>query len=77
MFLFGRGDLEEFLLFISYSNITLAATGTQTDVNIQYLCTLFHGELFRHFDLFSADVENMEILSVDCYIKGLASYLPL
>ena len=38
---------------------------------------LFRGEALRQFDFWSADVENIETLNVDYYIKGLALYFPL
>ena len=77
MYLFDHGNLEEFLLFTHNFNTTLAETGTlEMDANIQYLCTLLWGEALRWFELLSADVENMETLNVDYYIKGLALYPP-
>ena len=43
--LFDNGNPEEFLLFVSNFNMTLAATGTlDTGANNQYLCTVLHGE---------------------------------
>ena len=77
MSLFDHGDPEEFILFIRKSNMTLAATGTlDTDAMIQCLCTLVHGEVLYQFDLLSADIENIETLNVDYYIKGSALYFP-
>ena len=72
MYLFDHGEPEESLLFIHNFNMTLAETGAlYMDAKIQYLRTLVYGEALRQFDLFSADVENIETLNVDCYIKGL------
>ena len=44
------------------------------DANIQYLRTLVHGEALRQFELLSSDVEDIETLNMDYYIKGLALY---
>ena len=49
----------------------------EIEAKIQHLCTLVREEAFRWFDMLSADVENIENLSVDYYIKGLASYFSL
>ena len=77
MSLFDHGNLEEFLLFRLNYNITLMVTGTlDMDMKIQYLCTLVCGEALCQFDLFSADVENIETLNVEYYIKVLALYPP-
>ena len=58
--------------------MTLAPTRTlEMDDNIQYLCTLVHGEALNYFDLLSSEVENKETLNVDYYIKGLALYFSL
>ena len=78
MSLFDHGEPGEFLLFIYNFNMTLAATGTlDTDANIQYLCTLVHGEELHKFEMLSSDVENTETLNVDYYIKVLALYFTL
>ena len=45
--------------------------------NIQYLCRIVYGESFRKFGLLSTDVENIEALDMDYYIKGLALYFSL
>ena len=51
--------------------MTLASTGTlDMDTKIQYICTLVHEEALLQFDLLSAEVENIETLDVDYYIKG-------
>ena len=53
MSLFDHGDPEEFLLFVRNFNMTLTATGTmEMDAKIQYICTLFHGEVLRQFEFF-------------------------
>ena len=58
--------------------MTLVATGTlEMDDNIQYLCKIVYGELLRQFGLLSADVEHIEYLDMNYYIKGLALYFPL
>ena len=75
MSLFDHGNMEDSLLFIHNFNMTLVVTGTlDMDANIQYLCTVFCGEALHQFDLFTADVENIETLNVDYYIKSLALY---
>ena len=59
MYCFDHGKPEEFLSFIRNFNMTLAASGTlEMDTNIQYLCTIVHGEVLRQFDLISAGAKN-------------------
>ena len=78
MSLFENGDMEEFLLFVSNFNTTVAALGTlETCTNIQYLHPIFHGEELRKFDSLSADVESTEPLNMEYIIKGLTFYFPL
>ena len=56
---FDHDKMEQFLLFIRNFNITLSSTGTlETDGNIQYLCTLVHGEMLHQFDLLYVNAEN-------------------
>ena len=75
MSLFGHGKPEEFLLFICNFNMTHVETGTQEmDTKNQYICTLVRGEVLRQFDLFSADMEHTETLTLDYNIKVLVSY---
>ena len=77
MSLFGHGKSQEFLLFICNFNMTLAATGTlEMDAKIQYIHKLVRGEALRQFNLFSADVENIETLNLNYHIKSLALYFP-
>ena len=59
--------------------MTLAATGTlETEANVKYLRKLVRGELLHQFDLFSADMKNIETpLDVDYLLKSLAWYFPL
>ena len=76
MSLFDHSDLEKFV-FKRKFNMTLAETGTlKTDARIQYIRTLFRGEVLFQFDLLFSHVENTENSNVDYYIKGLALYLP-
>ena len=57
--------------------MTIVASGTlATGAKIQYLCTIFRGEVLNQFDLFSDDVEGMKPLTVETIILGLASYFP-
>ena len=66
---------KSFLLFVCKFKINLAESGTlDMGVNIQYLCTLAHGEALHKFELLSADVENTETLTLSYIIKGLALY---
>ena len=59
MALFDNGELEELLLFIRNSNMTLEASGTlAAGAKIQYLCTLAYGEVLRQFDTFFSEVES-------------------
>ena len=51
MALFGKGDPEEFLLFVQNFKMTLEALGKiSANSNIQYLCTLLLGKSLRQFD---------------------------
>ena len=79
MSFFDHGDPEEFLLFVRNFIITIAAPGTlETDVKVQYICTIIHGEALHKFDMLYVDVENMDTtLTVDYLIKGLAWYFYL
>ena len=78
MYLFDHGEPEEFLLFILTFNMTLAATGILgMEEKIQYLPRLVHGDALRKFEFLSSDVENIEPLNVDYYIKGRALYFYL
>ena len=78
MALFDNGKPEEFLLFVSNFNMTLAASGTlEAGVKYQYLHTLVCREALCQFDLLSADLEGTQTLNVDYIIKGLAQYFPL
>ena len=54
--------------------MTLAAMGMlDTEVNVQYICTLVRGEALRQFELVSADAKNTEtLLDVDYLLQGLA-----
>ena len=72
--LFDHGDTEEFLLFVQNFQMTLAASGTlETEVKVQYICTLVRGGALEQFDLVSADAKNKGIqLYVDYLLKGLA-----
>ena len=57
MYLFERGNSEEFLLFVRDLQMTLAATGAlETEAKVQYLHTLFPGEALHQFGLLSADM---------------------
>ena len=66
MSLFRHGDPEEFLLFVSNFNMTLAETWMlETDAKIQYLCMLVRVESLRRFEVLSSDVESIETLNVE------------
>ena len=47
------------------------------DAKIQYLRILVRGEALLQFDVLYADVENIETLNVDYYIKGLEFFFSL
>ena len=50
----------------------------ETEVKVQYLRTIFHGEELHQFDLLSSDVKDTDTpLYVDYLLKGLVWYLPL
>ena len=76
MSLFDHGVPEETLLFVQNFKMTLVATGTlETDVKVQYLCTLVHGEALCQFDLLYSDVRNTETsLTVAYLLKGSVWY---
>ena len=72
MSLFDHGEPEEFLL------LTLVVTGMQEmDSKLWYICALGRGQALHQFDLLSPDVENIQTLNADYYIKGLALYFSL
>ena len=78
MSLFDHGEPKEFLLFVNFFKMTLAATGTlDMEARVKYLCALVHGEALRQFDLVSDDAKKTEtLLYVDDLIKGLSWYYP-
>ena len=77
MSFFDHGNPEEFVLFVYNFKITLVSTRIQDmDAKIKYLCMLVHLEVLHQFGLSSADVENMNTLSVDYYFKGLSLHYP-
>ena len=54
---FNKREPEEFLLFIQNFQMTLKASGTlAAGANIQYICTLVHGEELRQLDTFAVEV---------------------
>ena len=62
-------------LFVQNLNKTLAAPGTlETYANVQYICTLFRGEVLHQFDLLYSDVEGTDTLTVENIILGLDLY---
>ena len=59
-------------------NTTLAVSGAlEAAAKVQLLCPLVRGEALCQFDMFFADSESMELLTVEYIIKGLALYFPL
>ena len=75
MAFFNNDETEEFLLFISNFNITLAASGTLGKyVKVKHIHTLVRGEALRQFDLISSYMEGMNPLKVETVILGLATY---
>ena len=71
--MFDNGDPEEF--FVRNFNMTIAALGKLgMGTTIQYLSTLVHGEVLRHFYSLSSDMEITETLTLEYIIKGLALY---
>ena len=75
MTFFDNGYSEEFLLFIQNFNMTLTASGTLTmGAKVQYPRTIVCGEVQRHFELLSSDLEGTDPLTVETIILGLASY---
>ena len=75
MSLFYNGELEEYLLFDCYFNMTLAASGTlEAGAKSQYLRTLVLGEALCQLYLLYADVAGIETPNYDYIIRGLAQY---
>ena len=57
MALFDNGDPDEFLLFISNSNMTIKALEEIFEGSkIQYLCTMVRGEALRQCDMLSSEL---------------------
>ena len=57
MSLFDNENLEYFLFFMRNFNLILAVSGTlETDTKIQYLFTLFLGDVLHHINSLSVDV---------------------
>ena len=76
MALFNNGNSEDFLLFVRNFNMTLEDSGIlEPAANYQYLHTLVCGELLRHVDLLSDDVESAKPLRVEDIILVLGVYL--
>ena len=70
--LFGNGDPEEFLLFITNFNMNLKASGTiPAGANIQYLRALVRVEALRLFDTLSAEVRSTTPEYLTSIILGL------
>ena len=78
MYLFDHSEPEDFILFVKFFQMIIAATKTiETEANIQCFCTLVCGEALRHFNLVSADAKNTETLSdMDYLLKGLVRFPP-
>ena len=50
MSLFDHGNPEELLLVVRKFKMILASTGTMdTELKVQYICTLVRGEVLRQF----------------------------
>ena len=65
MSVFDNGDPEEYLLLVHKFNMNIAVLrDLDMGTNMQYLCTLVHGEALHQFDSFSSDVESMETLTM-------------
>ena len=74
MSFFDNCDMEEFLLFISNSNMNLEASGVIVDsTKIHHLCTLVHGEVLRQFDTLYADVGSTTSENLKYIILGLST----
>ena len=59
MYLLDNDNPEEFLLFVSNFNTTLAASGILEAVTkVQYLHMLVRGEALCNFESLSSDVES-------------------
>ena len=62
MALFHNSEPEKFVLFIQKLQMTLKASGTlNASANIQYICTLVHGEALRQLNTLSVEVVSTTI----------------
>ena len=74
MALFDNGNMEEFLLFVQNFQMTLEASGELTSsANIQYICTLLHGEALSKLDTLSVKVVIMTTANLNRIILGLGA----
>ena len=65
MSLFDNGNLEEFLFFVRFSNMTITASGMlEEGSKVQYLCRTFQREALRQFDSFYTDMGSATPLTV-------------
>ena len=59
MSLFDHGEPYEFLFFVRYFKMTLAAIiMLETGAKVQYLCPLVHEEALPQFELLSSNMRN-------------------
>ena len=78
MTLFYNGELEEILLFVQNFQMTLEGSEERAaGTNIQYYCTLLHGEALHQLDTLSVEVgsttsENLKIIVL---VLGTYSFL--
>ena len=79
MSLFDQDKAEQSLLLVQNFKMTLVATGTlETDVKVQYFCTLVRVEALCQFDLLYSDVRNTDTsLTVAYLLKGSVWYFSL
>ena len=74
MALFDNGNLEEFLLFVQNFQMTLEASGELTSsANIQYICTLLHGEALSKLDTLSVQIVIRTTAHLNRIILGLGA----
>ena len=73
--LLNKGEPEEFFFFIQKFIMTLEVSGTIIfNTKIQYLRTLFSGEVLRPFDTLCAQVRSTAIAHLNQVILGLGTY---
>ena len=76
--MFDNSTTEEFFFLIKNLQNTLEASGAlSASANIQYLCTMFCGEMFRQLDMMSVGVGSTNTTDLTRTILGLSTYFSI